>query len=154
MILLVHCGGQYNPEPDCYTEFVMKELKSYGPDIIIGNHPHIIQKCTVEDGFVTAYSLGNFMYVPSVVGPKEADHTYNALFNLYLKKDADGKVHERVNFRIMKVLEENGLPYAVDAYKYSTMLRDRKMESEIIQATNTFAGYEKFTELQPVYELK
>lgn len=154
VILLVHCGGQYSPEPDCYTEFVMKELKSYGPDIIIGNHPHIIQKCTVEDGFVTAYSLGNFMYVPSVVGPKEADHTYNALFNLYLKKDADGKVHERVNFRIMKVLEENGLPYAVDAYKYSTMLRDRKMESEIIQAANTFAGYEKFTELQPVYELK
>lgn len=69
-IILVHYhfGQEYKREPDVYQREVVNKTISFGADIIIGGHPHVIQPVDyfknksekLDSGFV-AYSLGNFI---------------------------------------------------------------------------------------------
>ncbi|HSP88094.1 MAG TPA: CapA family protein [Ignavibacteriaceae bacterium] len=69
-IVLVHYhyGDEYKREPNAYQKDVIKKTISFGADIIIGGHPHVLQPVNffktnegrVDTGFV-AYSLGNFI---------------------------------------------------------------------------------------------
>ncbi len=88
VVMIMHCGGQYNIEVDPYTKYVAEQIKKFGADIIVGNHPHIIQECENKDGFLTVYSMGNFIDPPEVVGEKEIDFRYNAVLHLNLSKRA------------------------------------------------------------------
>jgi poly-gamma-glutamate capsule biosynthesis protein CapA/YwtB (metallophosphatase superfamily) len=63
-----HFGQEYKREPDAYQKEVVDKTISFGADIIIGGHPHVIQPVDyfktksgkLDSGFV-AYSLGNFI---------------------------------------------------------------------------------------------
>lgn len=68
-IVLVHYhfGEEYKREPTAYQKEVIQKTISFGADIIIGGHPHVLQPAQfyktkdgrLDTGFV-AYSLGNF----------------------------------------------------------------------------------------------
>lgn len=68
-VILVHYhfGEEYKREPTGYQKDVVLKTISYGADIIIGGHPHVLQPAQfyktkdgrLDTGFV-AYSLGNF----------------------------------------------------------------------------------------------
>ncbi|MCB9205837.1 MAG: CapA family protein [Ignavibacteriales bacterium] len=68
IIVLFHFGEQYQKKINSYQKNIVDKTKSYGADIIIGAHPHIIQKfekfktvdANLDSGFVV-YSLGNFV---------------------------------------------------------------------------------------------
>ncbi|MCB9260165.1 MAG: CapA family protein [Ignavibacteriales bacterium] len=68
IIVLFHFGEQYQKKINSYQMLIVDKTKSYGADIIIGAHPHIIQKfekfktvdANLDSGFVV-YSLGNFV---------------------------------------------------------------------------------------------
>jgi poly-gamma-glutamate synthesis protein (capsule biosynthesis protein) len=93
----MHWGTEYQTTPNSTQTKLADLLFNNGADIIIGNHPHVIQKMekrTIEledgstkDGFVV-YSLGNFM----------ADQSYkytrdSAILNLKITKNAKtGKI--------------------------------------------------------------
>ncbi|MFH0735072.1 MAG: CapA family protein [bacterium] len=62
-----HFGDEYKREPSLFQKEIVKKTISYGADIIIGSHPHVIQPIdyfkgnnNLDTGFV-AYSLGNFI---------------------------------------------------------------------------------------------
>ncbi|MFR3161745.1 MAG: CapA family protein [Hungatella sp.] len=60
-MLLSHAfisGGQFNEEPGEYSKFIVDFFVKKGVDIIVGNHPHVIQKAYNIDSAVVAYSLG------------------------------------------------------------------------------------------------
>ena len=44
VVVCPHMGGQFNIVPGSYAKFLMKFLFDCGADIVIGNHPHVIQK--------------------------------------------------------------------------------------------------------------
>jgi len=62
-----HYGDEYKREPNAYQKEVVQKTISFGADIIIGGHPHVLQPVQfyktkeggLDTGFV-AYSLGNF----------------------------------------------------------------------------------------------
>jgi poly-gamma-glutamate capsule biosynthesis protein CapA/YwtB (metallophosphatase superfamily) len=69
-IVLVHYhfGEEYKREPVAYQKEVVAKTISFGADIIIGGHPHVLEPVqffktnngNIDTGFV-AYSMGNFI---------------------------------------------------------------------------------------------
>jgi len=68
IIVYFHFGKEYQKEPSQYQSKIVSKTISYGADIILASHPHIVQKFEIfkttnaklDAGFVT-YSLGNFI---------------------------------------------------------------------------------------------
>ncbi len=67
IIMFIHWGAEYQSQPNKYQTDVANFCFNKGVDIIIGSHPHVIQKSiwtndTVKqtEQFIT-YSLGNFI---------------------------------------------------------------------------------------------
>ncbi len=68
VIVLFHFGEQYHKNISKYQKNIVNKTVSYGADIILGSHPHIIQQFNkfntiggnLDTGFVV-YSLGNFL---------------------------------------------------------------------------------------------
>lgn len=68
IIVLYHFGDEYSKSISKYQSEVVNKTISYGADIILGAHPHIVQQFerfetnngSLDSGFVV-YSLGNFV---------------------------------------------------------------------------------------------
>lgn len=66
-IVYFHFGEEYLRKPSAFQKEIVKKSISYGADIILASHPHVIQQIeffksessNLDSGFV-AYSLGNF----------------------------------------------------------------------------------------------
>lgn len=66
-IVYFHFGEEYSRKPSSFQKEIVKSSISYGADIILASHPHVIQPIeffksaasNLDSGFV-AYSLGNF----------------------------------------------------------------------------------------------
>ncbi|MGI6072357.1 MAG: CapA family protein [Lachnospiraceae bacterium] len=63
-VFFMHWGDEYTDEPNNYEQEIARELCNLGVDVIIGGHPHVIQRYEVlmgENGNAThcLYSMGN-----------------------------------------------------------------------------------------------
>lgn len=92
----MHWGIEYQTSPNSEQKKLADLLFKNGADIIIGNHPHVLQSMekreitlddgSTKDGFV-AYSLGNFL------ADQNKSYTRNSvILNLNITKDSDGKI--------------------------------------------------------------
>ena len=62
VILYTHAGAEIIPIPPPYLRNFYKMLIDFGCNIIINNHPHVVQGYeTYNEGYIF-YSLGNFMW--------------------------------------------------------------------------------------------
>jgi len=63
-IVFIHWGNEYQRQPSDYQKELGGKMIEWGADIILGSHPHVIQKAEVinyegEDKYII-YSMGNF----------------------------------------------------------------------------------------------
>ena len=156
VVVISHCGGQYNDEVDAYTKHIDGLIKAYGADIIIGHHPHIIQKSDIVDGYVTAYSLGNFISDRNLNNADNAgsiDPNFSVLFHLYLNRK-DGKLTQKHAFSIvLSVAEKGGLPKTVDAYELYMKTKDKHLAEQIVFYANRFVGENRYRTVQKEYRI-
>ncbi len=85
VVMLVHCGGQFNDAPGEYVNKLFDIISGAGADVIIGNHPHVIHRIDSSEKCIKAFSLGGFTLSPSAeyVHPDAmADHSM--IVHLYL----------------------------------------------------------------------
>ena len=61
LIVAMHWGVEYQNTPNKEQTEIANYLSSLGVDIIIGNHPHILQPITKINDTIVMYSLGNFI---------------------------------------------------------------------------------------------
>lgn len=61
LIVAMHWGEEYQSSPNDSQKQIAKTLTDAGVDIIIGNHPHILQPITKINDTIVMYSLGNFI---------------------------------------------------------------------------------------------
>lgn len=62
LIVSLHAGEEYSAEPDFFQKNFSRTCIDVGADIVIGHHPHVIQKTEkYNDGWIS-YSLGNFIF--------------------------------------------------------------------------------------------
>lgn len=104
VFLLPHCGGQFNIAPGKLSQELFNKLFSFGADAVIGNHPHTIQKCGLNNNRPYAFSLGNVSMSPSYpFQVKESLPEYGMIFHIYV----DGKSIVKTSFSIIKATEED-----------------------------------------------
>lgn len=65
VIVYIHWGDEYRRTPNEYQVELKNKLFHWGADIILGSHPHVIQKSKIEEingerKFII-YSMGNFI---------------------------------------------------------------------------------------------
>lgn len=65
LVVSLHMGGQFNETPGDLSDFIVEQLCEMGVDIIVGHHPHTIQKIEKRKNTIVAFSLGGFCMSPS-----------------------------------------------------------------------------------------
>ncbi len=156
VIMLMHCGGQYNLSVDPYSKFVASKIKGFGADIIIGHHPHIIQESDFSSGCSTIYSLGNFLCDPvdEKDGLSFTDNEFSVVFDLYLDKKEGGEITVKKEFGIYTtVVDEKGLPRVINSKKVADEFDQTRFKMETLRWANIFAGEEKYDEVKEFYGL-
>jgi poly-gamma-glutamate synthesis protein (capsule biosynthesis protein) len=112
IIVFLHFGNEYELKPNVNQISIVDFLFEAGVDVVIGSHPHVIQKMmfmpgkdSIKDRFV-AYSLGNF-----VSNQRKTDTDGGVLAYLKFKKK-NGKVfivdHEYILTWVYKKVTLNG----------------------------------------------
>lgn len=61
LIVAMHWGVEYQSMPNTEQKQIAEYLSGLGVDIIIGNHPHVLQPITKIGDTIVMYSLGNFI---------------------------------------------------------------------------------------------
>jgi poly-gamma-glutamate synthesis protein (capsule biosynthesis protein) len=61
IVAMPHWGTEYG-HVDQNQMFTQRVMWNAGVDIVIGAHPHVLQKAENINGFCVAYSLGNFLF--------------------------------------------------------------------------------------------
>lgn len=62
VVLYVHWGTESQQEIDWWQEEQARVFANSGVDVIVGNHPHCLQKIEYVEGVPVVYSLGNFWF--------------------------------------------------------------------------------------------
>lgn len=134
IVACMHWGTEYRTTPDSTQTKLADFLFQNGVDIILGNHPHVLEPMekrtvtledgTTKDGFVI-YALGNF------ICDQNAENTRNSIIlNLTITKHVDGKITiDKANY--------------VPIYMYKdTSLTTKKMK--LIDINKTIFNYENY----------
>ncbi|MGB0525154.1 MAG: CapA family protein [Flammeovirgaceae bacterium] len=103
VIVNFHFGQEYEREPNAYQQEIVRHAIECGADIIVGEHPHVIQPIqlfkggqhnTLDTGLV-AFSMGNFYSNQMSV------NNSGIILNVKLKKDeVTGKIRITNHFAI------------------------------------------------------
>ena len=159
IISCMHWGIEYQTTQNDEQEDLANFLFENGVDIILGNHPHVLQPMekrsvtladgTVKDCFVV-YALGNF------ICDQNSENTRNSIIlNLDITKNADGKIsidkvdyvpiymykNSNLSIRKMKLLDieksisdyENGVDTSISSSTYTLLKDELENIKEIIK---------------------
>ncbi len=144
VIVMPHIGGQYNPHPGYYAKWMMNYIKECGADLIVAGHPHVPQKCVIQDGVLESYSLGNFACTPNVGWYLPNSFAeYGVVLHTYFGEDT--KKLDKVTFSIVKsVVDDFGyttiIP-VVDAYSNATTVEKERLQIDCEEIISRVRGY-------------
>ncbi len=62
VVVYIHWGTEKTDELDWSQPGMSKELAAAGADLIIGDHPHVLQEIANVDGVPTIFSVGNYWF--------------------------------------------------------------------------------------------
>ncbi|WP_051198118.1 CapA family protein [Butyrivibrio sp. MB2005] len=62
VIVCIHWGTENQEEIDWWQQKQSVEIVEAGADLIVGGHPHILQKIEYLNGVPVVYSLGNYLF--------------------------------------------------------------------------------------------
>ncbi len=86
VIAFLHWGWEYRKEPEQWMEDFAHRLASEGCDMVVGSHPHVLQRFELWEGTPICYSLGNFCF-GGHSKPKDMD---SAILRQHIVRTADG----------------------------------------------------------------
>lgn len=62
LIISLHSGEEYTPEPTQFQVKFSQAAIDAGADLVVGHHPHVVQKSDEYEDRWIFYSLGNFVF--------------------------------------------------------------------------------------------
>ncbi|MEG1634818.1 MAG: CapA family protein [Rikenellaceae bacterium] len=120
VIVFLHWGEEYMREPNKEQIALSKWLRDKGVDIIIGSHPHVVQRFECDSSGVTVYSLGNF------ISNQQKRYTNGGInVKLILTKN-NGKIDYNVSYRSFYVYVTAKRPsyFCVDEQSSQTLIKE------------------------------
>lgn len=140
VIVNAHWGNEYTHEPTDAQRTLAEKLASWGADVIIGTHPHVIQPVEYiinNDGRKTlvAYSLGNFISAQNR-GPRMLGGMLN--FEV-VKNNTSGEVILE-NVKFSGVVTHYGYNYSnIRIYHLSDYTEELASKHGVISKTSDFS---------------
>lgn len=104
VILLLHSGGQFNKDVGTFTKKLVDNISKMPVDLIIGNHPHIVQQFKLVNAKPVFYSLGNFIFSPH---SEYINFTYKPDYSLKINCYIDNNKKISFTFNILKTIAHN-----------------------------------------------
>lgn len=156
VIVLLHSGGQFNREVGSYTKHIVELISGYGVDIIVGHHPHVIQKYEKVNDTYVFYSLGNYSISPSSVYlPDKNLPEYGILLHLIIDSAQDYSF----TFSIIKMIEDTkGDLSVINVSELSKNLNDQEYENlkkDVLDCYNTFLNkQEQNLDIESMYNIR
>ena len=88
-VAMLHWGSENNDEISKTQASIVSLMKKKGVDIILGTHPHLVQKIEQDSktGMLVAYSLGDFFGDGARGGTN-----YSIILDIEITKDSDMKI--------------------------------------------------------------
>jgi poly-gamma-glutamate synthesis protein (capsule biosynthesis protein) len=62
VVVSINWGVEYTSTPSVSQREAARVLVEAGADLVIGNHPHVVQAVEYLDGALVAYALGNLVF--------------------------------------------------------------------------------------------
>lgn len=91
VIVYPHWGNEYQHHPSERQIYLKEKLHEYGADIILGSHPHVLQRYEVEEinnkKLFTIYSMGNALSNQRIENLKKSGVDTGALVKLEIEKN-------------------------------------------------------------------
>lgn len=72
VIVVFHYGNEYSTVPNQYQENISRKCIDEGADMVVGSHPHVLQRVESYNGKLIFYSLGNCVFDQSNPSSKES----------------------------------------------------------------------------------
>lgn len=93
-LVYMHWGNEYQRKPHQSQIKVANELNALGVDLILGSHPHVIQKSDIIEAHgkktYVCYSMGNFVSNQRREGMGQRYSESELMMEVIVKKDKDG----------------------------------------------------------------
>lgn len=129
----MHWGEEYSDYPNAYQKNTFKKLADMGVDLVIGSHPHTIQKADVieNDGKKSycVYSMGNLV--------SDQRESYGQYYGVEIGVYSDIKIEKIGDKTTVKSFENK--PYYVD--KYTDSVTTRYVVVPVKQVLNSEINY-------------
>lgn len=123
IIFYMHWGNEYQTSPSKEQETIAKALNSYGVDVIIGSHPHVVQpiRTLVDEETnketLVFYSLGNFVSNQRREYLDQSNSENGLLVTFKIYKDENGtisiKEHTAIPTWVYKYSDNTGVHYNI-----------------------------------------
>lgn len=91
-----HWGRQGHYYLDDYDRNIAHKIVDWGADVVIGNHPHVLQGVELYNGKIICYSLGNFCFGGNRNPPDKNTMIYQQTFTF-----TDGVLQPEIQARII-----------------------------------------------------
>ena len=129
----MHWGEEYSDYPNEYQKTTFKKLSDMGVDLVIGSHPHTIQKSEVIENngkkSYCVYSLGNLV--------SDQRESYGQSYGVEIGVYSDIKIEKIGDKTTVKSFENK--PYYVD--KYTDSVTTRYVVVPVKQVLNSEINY-------------
>lgn len=129
----MHWGEEYSDYPNSYQKNTFKKLADMGVDLVIGSHPHTIQKSEVIENngkkSYCVYSLGNLV--------SDQRESYGQSYGVEIGVYSDIKIEKIGDKTTVKSFENK--PYYVD--KYTDSVTTRYVVVPVKQVLNSEINY-------------
>ena len=90
-IVFYHGGKEKVHEPEEWRQRASRRLVDEGADLVIGNHPHVLQPRETYNGVDIIYSMGNFCY-----GGSKYPENRTIIYQLKLQINGEGKLESKI----------------------------------------------------------
>lgn len=168
IIVFMHWGLEYKQYPSKYQIDFYNLCKNNGADLIIGSHPHVVQKMEFhkshENPHLVAYSLGNF-----ISNQRTSPRDGGAILQVNLiKKDSISqikdagyyltwvyppKVYNRKKFYVLPIAKFEALPSFFNSYSFNKMKAFAKGSRSLFRAENKLVYEYKYNKESDSYYL-
>lgn len=168
IIVFMHWGLEYKLHPSKYQLRYYELCKNNGADLIIGSHPHVLQKMewykTPDSSNLVSYSLGNFISnqrtsprdggaLLKVNLAKNDSTSYIKDAGYYLTWVYPPKINERKKFYVLPVSKFEQKPNFMGNYYFEKMTKFATISRKLLQSENKGIFEYKFNATTDTYQL-
>ncbi len=145
ILCFMHWGTEYMKTPDATQTALANQLMQAGVDVIVGGHPHVVQRADWLEGTnqfgeaqrtLCVYSIGNFLS-----GQRQSGRDGGVIFQLALKEDGDRIAVDSFGF-VSTWVWRTGTERAGYTYSVLPVSRYREMSPEGMTQTDRRAMLE------------